>query len=232
MVLQCKSQVFPRHCQFNFIKENCVKSIVLILSFLFSSVVFSKKPTPFLPMTFSAKFEQHNLSKKRRRKRRSTPRPSKGTIEYKYPAHVKLVISSPNALTYIANDSKTWYYTPPFKKGESGTLTIGSSRKVGLSKAFDSLKKGLASNSLYDVASKKLDYSLSFKKSSYDEYGLKEIVLSFNNGPSFKNLKEMTFYYLDRRIVKVILSDIIENIHLSKKRFNFIPPKNTVITHQ
>ena len=109
--------------------------LLLILTVLsFTTRGFSK--TSFLPKSFQTSFVQEYKSALKGKKRKSH-----GVIEYAYPSQIRFEVSKPDKLVYISNQKTSWYYSAPYIDGEPGTVSVRKSKKNGLHKFFDSLKK-------------------------------------------------------------------------------------------
>ncbi len=196
---------------------------ILLLTFLFINQI---NAAAFIPDSFSASFEQVYKSALTGKEKRS-----KGKMDYMYPGNIKLITSSPESLTYVSNESKTWYYTPAFIESEPGQVTIQEATKNELTKFLDILRKGLLTNKLYKVTkNKKNDYFLSFSKEVSKDLGIAKAKLTFKNGkPLFKNLIAVEMALVSKKVKKLELSKIIEGPSFSKNHFVFEVPKNTKI---
>jgi outer membrane lipoprotein carrier protein len=194
-----------------------------LLSFFFLTQTYA---AAFIPESFSASFEQVYKSALTGKEKRS-----KGTMDYKYPGNIKLMTSSPESLTYVSNESSTWYYTPAFIETEPGQVTIQDATKNELTKFLDILRKGLLTNKLYQVSkNKKNDYFLIFSKDIVKELGIAKAKLVFRDAKSeFKNLKVVEMTLADKKEKKLELSKIIEGPNFSKNHFVFEVPKNTKV---
>lgn len=196
---------------------------ILLITLLFINQSYA---AAFIPDSFSASFEQVYKSALTGKEKRS-----KGTMDYKYPGSIKLVTSSPESLTYVSNEKKTWYYTPAFIESEPGQVTIQEATKNELTKFLDILRKGLLTNKLYKVTkNKKNDYFLNFTKDIAKDLGISKATLVFKNGKAeFKNLKSVEMALASKKVKRLELSKIVEGPSFGKDHFVFEVPKNTKI---
>ncbi|WP_044557707.1 LolA family protein [Halobacteriovorax marinus] len=195
----------------------------LLISLLFINQTFA---TGFIPNSFSASFEQVYKSALTGKEKRS-----KGTMDYMYPGNIKLETSSPESLTYVSNDSKTWYYTPAFIESEPGQVTIQDATKNELTKFLDILRKGLLTNKLYKVSKNKAgEYFLEFSKTIIKDLGVEKAKLTFKKDTAtFKNLKIVEMTLSNKKTKKLELSKIVEGPKFKKEHFVFKVPANTKI---
>lgn len=176
----------------------------------------------FLPQTFSANFEQVQVSALSGKEKKS-----QGHIEYKFPGHIRFEVQKPDVIIFVSNPQKTWYYTAPFIAGEAGEMTVKPTGKLALSKFFDALKQGLKTNALYSVKDKEGNTELYFSPKSQDELGIVKATLIFNQKKDFASLSMIELLKNDKTKVKLIFSGMKLNVELSKERFNFQAPPNT-----
>ncbi len=195
----------------------------ILISLLFINQIYA---TAFIPDRFSASFEQVYKSALTGKEKRS-----KGTMDYSYPGSIRLETSSPESLTYVSNEKKTWYYTPAFIESEPGQVTIQEATKNELTKFLDILRKGLLTNKLYKVTkNKESNYFLTFTKDISKDLGIVSAKLVFKDGKAiFKNLKVVEMVLDSKKVKKLELSKIIEGPKFGKDHFIFEVPKNTKI---
>ncbi len=189
---------------------------------LFSTIPTLKAAENFLPQTFSADFEQVQVSALSGKEKKS-----QGHIEYKFPSHIRFEVQKPDVIIFVSNPEKTWYYTAPFIAGEAGELTIKPTGKLALSKFFDALKQGLKANYLYTIKDKDGSTELSFTKRSQEELGIAKATLFFNKKKEFAALNTIELLKSDKSKVKLLLTGMKLNTELGKERFNFQAPPNT-----
>lgn len=195
--------------------------------------IFSVAKADFLPQSFSAKFEQEYISILK-----GNIKKGQGSIEYKYPSNIRFETSSPSQVVFVSNGVKSWYYRAPFIEGEDGEVTITTARE-GSSiyiKFFDSLKNGLAANSLYDVKNAGDGmHVVVFKEKISKEVGIKEAVLTFNtiknSTKDFSALKKIDLLFLDGKKSSLKLIDLKINLSNDPQRFNFVIPPKTKKTN-
>ncbi|MFA6236967.1 MAG: outer membrane lipoprotein carrier protein LolA [Bacteriovorax sp.] len=195
--------------------------------FVFLSLSLQYARAEFLPQSFSAKFEQEYISILK-----GTAKKGQGSIDYKYPSHIRFETSTPTQVTFVSNGIRSWYYRAPFIEGEEGEVTE-SSAKEGSSvyiKFFDSLKNGLSSNSQYDVKNAGDGmHVIIFKTSAAKEFGIKEAVLTFNSAKDkeFSELKKIDLLFPDGKKSTLKFFDLKINPALDAQKFNFVAPPKT-----
>ena len=198
-------------------------SLFLILSS--SNEVFAKSQITFLPKSFKTTFTQEYKSALKGKMKKSL-----GKIEYVYPSQIRFEIDKPDKIIYVSNKKTSWYYTAPFIEGEPGTLSVRKSQKTGLHKFFDSLKKGLVSNSLYDVKTLGKTTKIKFKKKMIEELDIIEAIFTFKgNVKKFQALNDILVTYSDNHKIRMKFEEIKIDIPVKKGRFTFKAPKNTRI---
>jgi outer membrane lipoprotein-sorting protein len=188
----------------------------------------SKKTSGFLPNSFRSKFVQSFKSSLTGKLVKS-----RGEIVYKYPKMIKMEILNPEPSIFTSNAKKSWYYTPPFMEGEKGEVTIQTSRDTLLSGFFDTLKKGIKSNNLYQVKNlSKNKVELSFDKKTAKKIGLKKANLIFKNldKSNLKNVDSIQLVYTDKRTVTILFENLVINIPLKPSEFVFKIPLKTNIS--
>jgi outer membrane lipoprotein-sorting protein len=179
-----------------------------------------------MPDTFELNFQQSFKSALGRNKT------SMGKIDYSYPSRLRFKEFKGNS-EFISNPDKSWYYIPPFMKGEKGEVQINSTKKLAISKLFDELKKGLKSNSSYAVKFKKNKYILSFSSDAIDKLNVKTVYLYPLKGKSITDLNDlskMTIIYKDKKSVDIIIKKLNSQVKFKESHFVFdIPPNTNII---
>ena len=197
----------------------------IALSLLVTSTAFAE----FLPQSFSSKFEQEYISTLKGKTKKG-----QGTIEYKYPGHIRFETSTPSTVVFVSNGVRAWYYRAPFIEGEQGEVTESSAKEGSTIyiKFFDSLKNGLVSNEYYDVK-KGEPATITFKPKTAKELGIKESTLFFKNKGSqkFEELEAINLVFSDGKNSKLKFVDLKVNPSMAADRFNFTPPANTKKTN-
>ena len=198
-----------------------MKNIFLLLMLVVSMPVFAD----FLPSTFSAQFEQRYISTLTGKISKS-----KGTIDYKYPGHIKFDVVWPDPTLFVANPEKSWQYTPPFIPGEKGQVAVRPSKNLMLFKFFDVLKEGLKTNHLYEVVEEKDSYTVNFKGQTVDEIGLVKTKLFFSKkeNPTLLDLTEAVLSYKDKREVTLKFIDMRTEVEFPENYFVFDEKANPV----
>ena len=192
----------------------------------------------FMPKTFKIEFEQSYASVTGKIKT------SKGVIDYKKPGLLRLKEFKDNT-EFVASKESSWYYVPPFKAGEKGSVQINSAKNNALIKVLDSLKYGLNKNEFYTVDEVKVDhFKLKFidqkskdLKINYVELFFRKIVFPEKSDAKQKNtkmlefhdLQSLTLHYTDGQKVDLKITKIEENISFTDKNFEFQIPPNTEI---
>lgn len=183
----------------------------------------------FLPDSFSANFEESFVSAVNGKEKKSF-----GKIDYRYPSHIRFEKISPDSSTFVSNPEKSWYYVPPFVKGEKGEVTIQESNKLVLTKFLDALKNGLENNKLFTHKYNKNELILTFTKAIQKDMNLKQAVLVTESDPKkIKKLKEferLVLTYNDGRKVNLKFVDLKEDVSFSQKHFVFDIPSNTKVS--
>jgi len=200
-----------------------MKLISILLIALLANLAFAKS---FLPTAFHARFSQEYTSKVSGKKVTTI-----GELTYSYPGHLRLEIKSPDEVLYVANPKKSWYYTPPFAKGEPGEVKISDNPDNILNRFFDVLKNGLSDNKSYKVAKGKTGgHVLSFLPQAAKDLGIKEAVLFFEGADEFKNLKRLKIKESDDQVKDFTLTNLDANKVSDKSLFEFTLPENTRIS--
>lgn len=220
MELRCRKREFLPLSPYNYISMNTA-----VLLFLMSFNVQAAKT--FLPQSFSAELEQSHKSTLS-----GKVKTSKGKIYFQEPAKLRIEFKDPNETVFVSNKTKTWYYRAPLIKGEKGELRIEDKGNTELSKFFDLIKKGLGSNSQYDVVSKGKNQTLIFKESTAKEVGFLEAEMEFNSDQelSFANILNLKIKKLDGQVIDLKFSKLSMDQKLQMDLFQFIVPPNTNIS--
>jgi outer membrane lipoprotein-sorting protein len=156
---------------------------------------------------------------------------SYGKIDYKFPGHVRFEISSPNPSLFVSNPQSSWYYVPPFVKGEEGQVTIQKTSRLPLTKFFDSMKNGLEGSKLFSHEYSKNNLILNFKKQFQKEMTLKQVI--FHSSAEAKSVNKMsqfekfTLIYVDGRKVDLKFTEFKEDVSFPSTHFEFTPPPKT-----
>lgn len=202
----------------------------LIFSILLSSaqsVLNAQVSEKFSSDTFRVDFNQEFKSITGKAKS------SKGSVEYSFPSKIRVKEFKDNS-EFISNGKSSWYYVPPFMKGEKGTVQINQSGSMILGKLFDSFRDGLKSSGFYVVKINKLEATLEFTKSGKEELKLSSAVLKFKESKTdktlkMKNIEKMVLTYLDKKQVELVFFNYSEDIKYPTGYFEFKVPENTKI---
>lgn len=183
----------------------------------------------FVPESFSANFEESFVSVATGKEKKSF-----GKIDYKYPGHIRFEKKSPDVSIFVSNPEKSWYYVPPFVKGEKGEVTIQESNKLVLTKFLDALKNGIENSKLFTHQYNNKELTLVFTAAIQKDTHLKEATLiADSEAKKIKSLKEfdrLQLVYNDGRKVTLKFVDLKEGESFSKSHFEFDIPGNTKIT--
>lgn len=195
-----------------------------ILSVLAGGIM-AKTKTSFLPKTFEAQFvkeEKSVLSGKILK--------SQGKIIYQYPGRIRMESTGNDKTIFVSNPFETYFYTPPAFEDVPGELTINKTKNVPISKFFDSLEKGLKSNSIYTVEVKKEHVYLGFTKVGVEEMKILSAKLFFDGKKEFSYLKKVEITLDNQKSMLFNFDHIKENSKFSKNTFEFKAPSNTRVT--
>ena len=119
----------------------------------------------FLPSKFRIEFVKELKSILKKKKM------SKGVISYQYPGKIRIEQSEPFHTMYISNGEQAWLYSAPFdSEKEKGEVTLLNPRQMQLAKVFEQLRRGLKSNSVYEVTKKDRLFTLNFNEKSKQKY--------------------------------------------------------------
>ncbi|MDH4467493.1 MAG: outer-membrane lipoprotein carrier protein LolA [Bacteriovoracaceae bacterium] len=192
----------------------------------------------FMPKSLKIEFEQSFKSVTGKTKT------SNGFLEYKRSSQIRIKESKDNS-EFVSNKETSWYYVPPFKTGEKGSVQINNSKNNNLVRVFDSLKNGLIDNDLYKVTEVKVDqFSLKFIDPKSKDLKVDHIDLFFRKIVfpdkvdhkqkntkvlEFSDLESLSINYTDGQKVDLKLSKIEENNNFPDKNFEFQIPTNTEI---
>lgn len=204
-----------------------MKTLLLILLIVFCQA--NSFASSFLPESFSANFEESYISAVNGKEKKSF-----GKIDYRYPSHIRFEKISPDSSTFVSNPQKSWYYVPPFVKGEKGEVTIQESNKLVLTKFLDSLKNGVENNKLFTHKYNKNELILTFTKAIQKDMNLKEATLiagsDAKKATSMKEFERLVLIYNDGRRVNLKFTDLKEETKFSPKHFEFDIPSNTKVS--
>lgn len=197
---------------------------LIILSFLAGGLL-AKKPSSFLPRSFEASFtksEKSVLSGKLIK--------TEGDLFYQYPSRIRLEEKGKEQSLFISNPFTTYYYKPPVFEGLAGELTISKSSDHHLSNFFDSLKKGLNSNDLYEIKKEEKKVEFTFTKKGIKSLKILNAEMHFSSGISFSQIDRVDITLDNKKKVSFNLQRIKINPTFTKNFFDFDPPKNTRIS--
>lgn len=186
-----------------------------------------------VPRSFSTNFEESIISVATGKEKKSY-----GKIDYKFPGQIRYQVTSPeeSASTFVTNNKTSWYYRPPFVKGEEGEVTIQKATNLPLTKFLDSMQSGLDKSKQFTPKYQGNDLVLVFSKEAQKETNLKEVILTSAkpavSTEKLKDFQKMTLVYTDGRKVNLKFVDFHEDPNLSAGHFEFKIPEKTRITNQ
>ncbi len=193
---------------------------------ILSTVTFAKS---FVPESFSTNFEESLISVATGKEKKSF-----GKIDYKFPGNIFYEKTSLPVSILVSNSQTSWYYNPPFVKGEKGQVTIQKASKLPLTKFLDSIKNGLEGSKLFTLKYDGNMLTLTFTPAAQKEFTLKEVTLmATKEAKSIQTLGEfqkMSLLHEDGRKVVITFLDFKENAALTKDHFVFKVPEDTKIT--
>ena len=189
-----------------------MKAATLLLVFFLLSMMVNSSEGSFTPSKFSATFTQEYKSAVTGKVKRSD-----GSIDYQFPGMLRFEMQKPSPIIFITRENQSWFYRPPFNKGELGETKYNVPGGLALPRFFDSLSKGLRNNEFFKV--KKLNKKTTeilFNKSSQVELTIKKAKILFRNRKQiFKNIQEIELHYVDNKVTKILFNKI-----KNKKRFS------------
>jgi outer membrane lipoprotein-sorting protein len=199
-------------------------TMLLIFGFTFDAN--SNATQEFTPASFRLDFNQDFVSITGKVKS------SKGSIEYLYPSSIRIKEFKDNS-EFISNAKNSWYYVPPFIKGEKGTVQINQAGSMVLGKLFDSLRPGLKDTDYFKVKKNKDDISLVFTDKGKTEWKVEIAKMLFAvktlEVVNMKDLQKLEITYTDKKKVNLSFFNYSANIKFPNDYFVFIVPANTQI---
>lgn len=184
----------------------------------------------FVPSSFSTQYEETTTSAANKKKVKKAT----GTIDYKFPGHIRIEVKTPDQSIAVVNQQKSWYYQPPFgSTKEPGTVTVQKSSKWPLIKLFDSLKNGVESNKLFKHKYVGKELVLVLVDTLQKEIGVKEFHFVSEKDPkTVKAIDEFDNFYMVKTSgpnVNYKFINFKEGASFSADHFVFDIPKNTKV---
>lgn len=184
----------------------------------------------FVPSSFSTQYEETSASALNKKKIKKAT----GTIDYKFAGNIRIEVMTPDKSTAVVNQTKSWYYTPPFgSTKEPGTVTVQKSSKWPLIRLFDSLKNGVESNKLFTHKYVGKELVLTLVSTLQKEIGVKEFHFVSDKDPkAVKSIEEFDNFYMVKTSgpnVNYKFIQFKENASFSADHFTFDIPKNTKV---
>lgn len=202
---------------------------ILLLTFL----SFSLHAKTLVPKSFSANFEESIVSVATGKEKKTY-----GKISYKYPAHIRYEVTRPeeSEASFVSNGKTSWYYRPPFVKGEKGEVTIQKAQNLPLAKFLDSLQTGIEKSKQYSAKYDGKSLILAFNKASEKDTKIKEVILEASKDAksvsSLKEFEKMVLVKSDGQKLTYKFSDFHESENFKPSDFEFVVPENTKITKE
>jgi outer membrane lipoprotein-sorting protein len=197
----------------------------IILTIL-SSFAFS---ADFLPATFSADYQEVGKSSVNGKEKIVT-----GRIDYKYPRHLRLEVSAPDALTFVTNPKTSWYYTPPFMEPEQGQVVIQKSTDIVYGQFFDAIKDGTKVNRSYVSQVVGKEWTLTFNPDLQKSLKIKSVRLVHGvdaaKASSLSEFKEMWLSQQDGKTVRLVFLNFRSGVPFPADHFEFKIPPNTKVS--
>ncbi len=193
---------------------------------LFTLLLIASNVFAFTPPSFRIDFNQDFVSITGKVKS------SKGSIEYLFPSSIRIKEYKDNS-EFVSNAKNSWYYVPPFIKGEKGTVQINQAGAMVLGKLFDSLRPGLKDTDYFVVKKNKDDVTLNFTEKGKQEWKVETAKMLFNAKISdtltMKELQKLEIVYVDKKKVNLSFFNYMADVKFPKDYFIFVVPKNTQI---
>jgi len=202
---------------------------IILLSFL----SFSLHAKTLIPKSFTANFEESIVSVATGKEKKTF-----GKIAYKHPAHIRYEVTRPeeSEASFVSDGKTSWYYRPPFVKGEKGEVTIQKAQNLPLAKFLDSLQSGIEKSKQYSANYDGKTLKLVFNKASEKETKIKEVILEApkdaKSVSSLKEFEKMILVKSDGKRLTYKFSDFDESPDLKPSSFEFTIPANTKITKE
>lgn len=188
--------------------------------------LLAKGRSSFLPKSFHATFikeEKSAISQKIKK--------NEGELFYQYPSRIRMEAKGKRKTVYVSNPFQTYLYTPPVFKDVPGELTINKSKNTPMSKFFDSLKKGLVSNSIYKVKDVKDKVMLEFTKLGEKEMKIHSATINFKGKKEFSRIREIEIVLDNKKKMFFKFTKLAINQSFKKEKFEFETPKNTRVSN-
>jgi outer membrane lipoprotein-sorting protein len=186
-----------------------------------------------IPKAFTAHFEESLTSVATGKEKKTF-----GKIAYQYPAHIRYEVTRPeeSIASFVSNGKTSWYYRPPFVKGEKGEVTIQKAQNLPLAKFLDSLQTGIENSKQYSSQYSGKSLTLAFNKAAEKDTKIKEVILEAakeaKSVASLKEFEKMVLVKSDGQRLTYKFSDFNELPNLKPSDFEFTVPENTKITKE
>lgn len=201
--------------------------------FILSLFSLSLQAKTLIPKGFTANFEESLTSVATGKEKKTF-----GKIAYQFPAHIRYEVTRPeeSAASFVSNGKTSWYYRPPFVKGEKGEVTIQKAQNLPLAKFLDSLQTGIENSKQYSAKYAGKTLTLAFTKTAEKDTKIKEVVLEAEKEAktvsSLKEFEKMILVKSDGQRLTYKFSEFNEMPSLKPSEFEFVVPENTKITKE
>lgn len=224
MVLRCKNQVFQRPYLYSYIKMKLTRYALIFLVSMFGFIK-NGSTLEFTPKAFRLDFNQEFMSITGKVKS------SKGSLEYLFPSNIRIKEYKDNS-EFVSNEKNSWYYVPPFVKGEKGTVQINQAGSMVLGKLFDSLRPGLKDTEFFKSKVLNEVATLDFTAKGKQDWKVEAAKLFFKEktlNPVMKELNKIEITYTDKKKVTLTFFNYMSDVKYPPDYFVFQVPKNTQV---
>ena len=191
--------------------------IMYFIYFLILSSVSVQSKT-FIPDRFQLTFTKELKSLLGKKKT------SEGVLAYQHPGKIRIEQRKPFYTIYVSNGSQAWLYSAPLDPTkEKGEVTVLNPQKIPLAEAFNSLRKGLVSNKVYNVSRQGAIFTLTFLPKSKERFHVESVSLEMKTAQaslSFSNIKNLAIKS-ERALEKYQLISISLPESFPGSHFNF-----------
>ncbi len=170
--------------------------------------------------TLTARFSQTIMNKTLARETKSS-----GRIYVRRPDMFRWETLEPDASILSCNGIKFWYYTPPFREGESGQVTVRPAREVPSRLAIDLLSGRIDVRGAFSAKTRGEGYFELTPKRPAGDIQRVELFLESRT----KLVYKLILYTGSGNKTTIELSDVELGIKLDKSMFSFKIPAGTEV---
>lgn len=179
----------------------------------------------FMSRNLSAEFKQQIKSKLSGRTIESELK-----MDYSYPGKFSVKANGKNNFIFVSNGTTSWYYRPPFIRGELGEVTIREVSHLKFLRVFDALYKGAKTEGYFSVKKSEKRREFVFTEKIQKEIGTQKVIfLSDKKINTIFDAKKINIYKAKNSITTLIVEKIKKVSSFSKNHFEFKVPKKTKI---